>query len=181
MNKFELIRGAFNRLSIPFSEDVYYSDIAYRIADKEFDNIMYTAFGGTNISVNQIVATLNVSVDEPVVYKGRTYTPYMLPEDFLFLVDKPTNDIFFGRNRIYREGTGEFTIQYCKTNDITKISPLCNKYLEYFLASELASVLQRGSKQRELFEMAQFHLQQLKEAEIYMSVDVFDNFSVDIY
>lgn len=182
MNKFDIIRGALNKLSVPFDESNYYSNTIYAIADKEFDNIMYTAFTSTRISTNVVVASLNKSVDDPVDFNGETYYPYMLPEDFLFLVEKPVENIFFGRNRVYTTaGSTGFTIKYCKTNDISKISPTVRKYLEYYLASELAPAINRHSAQGDLFQRAMYHLNVLQEGEAYDNVDVIGGLGIRLY
>lgn len=181
MNKFDIIRGALDKLTVPIDESNFYTDIIYQKADKEFDNIMYTAFTSMNFGVNTVIADLNISVDDKVTYNNIEYTPYMLPQDFLFLLDKPTENIFFGRNRIYRAGEGIFTIRYCKTNDVTKITPTVRKYLEYYLASELAPVLNRHQAQNDLFQRALYYQELLKTSDVYNNVDIYGGLKIDLY
>ncbi len=175
VKRFSLIQGALSKLGIPFDESTYFSDTIIQIAEREFENIMSTAFTGTNLSMNVTTANLNVSVDDNVVYRGETYTPYMLPDDFLFLVDKPEDNIFLGRNRLYRVGTGEFTIKYTKINSIDKLPANCFKYLEYYLASEIAPAVNRRSVQNELFQQAMYHKDLLNKSEIKNNVDIFSS------
>lgn len=181
MEKFDIIRGALNKLSVPFDESNFYSDAIYNIANKEYDSIMFTAFAGTNISVNTAIANLNESTEDPIIYNGVTYRVYMIPDNFLYLNDKPKEDIIFARNRILRAGSGTFTINYTKTNDVTKLNPTVRKYLEYYLASELAPTINRGSLQDELFNRAMMWLERLKEAEVYNNKDVFSGLNISLY
>lgn len=181
MEKFDIIRGALNKLSVPFDESNFYSDAIYKVANKEYDSIMFTAFAGTDISLNGVVATLNESLEEPIVYNGETYNVYMIPENFLYLNEKPKEEIIFTRNRILRNGSGSFTINYTKTNDVTKLNPTVRKYLEYYLASELAPTINRGSLQDDLFNKAMMWLERLKEAEVYNNKDVFGGLNISLY
>ncbi|MGL4671188.1 hypothetical protein [Cetobacterium sp.] len=177
MNRFDLIRGALSKLSLPFDESNYFSDTIIKLAEEEFDKIMTTAFTGTNLSLNVTVATLNQSVEKQITYNDKVYTPYMLPEDFMFLVDGTTEDIFIGRNRIYRVGEGTYTIKYTRLNTIEKLNPICYKYLEYLLAAELAPAVNKRSLQKEFLEYAMYQKDLLNKSEVKSNVDVFGAFA----
>ncbi|MGL4998254.1 MAG: hypothetical protein ACRC0R_03955 [Cetobacterium sp.] len=176
-DRFSLIRGALTKLGIPFDESSYFSDTIIQLAELEFERITTSAFVGSNLSFNSTMAKLNVSVDDKITYDGIIYTPYMLPDDFLFLHEKPVENVFIGRNRIYRDGEGEFTIRYTKVNTVDKLNDSVFKYLEYYLASELAPAVNRRSLQNELLEKAMFYKDALGKNEVKNNVDLFGLFA----
>lgn len=180
MNKFNLIRGALNKLSVPFDETNYVADRTYKVAEFEYDSIIFSAFANTNINVNTAVVNLNLSLDDKIDYNGSTYNCFMLPDDMLYLIERPSADFFIGRNRIYSTESS-LTIKYSKTNDISKLSPRVYKYLEYYLASELAPSLNRGEVQAQLFQRAMYELEELKKAEYHRPIPVIDSMGFDLY
>ncbi|MGL5049451.1 MAG: hypothetical protein ACRC6E_02300, partial [Fusobacteriaceae bacterium] len=152
----------------------------YKLAEWEYDNIMYTAFADLDLDVNSTISNLNRNIEEPVTFKDVTYYVYDMPDDFLYLNEKPDGNILFGRNRIYYEQT-TLTIKYCRVGFIGDLTPRVRKYLEYVLAYELASPMNRGSAKNELHANVQMQLQSIKESQIKRNKQLIDRISFDFY
>lgn len=182
MNRDELVLGALHKLGIPYDNTNYETDIAYQTTLKEFNHCIEDALQSVGSEYVSKVEKLNRAVGSVKEHEGVNYYPYELPNGFLVLNQKPQGNFFF-TNRYFYSDQEEISINYSTVVNYQDLNFKFRKYIEYYLASEVADILNRSSLKENLRQRANLELQKINSTRKIANKDYFSGFTggVDLY
>lgn len=167
MLKQDICLGALTKLGINYDLENYESSESYKVALREFEKNIYNATQNINTELlkKEVVLTSAYGIPNKT-YKNIELKAYLIPNDFITMFEIVDYVYEFADGYIFIDVATEnpALLYYCFKNP-QEISQNYRVYFEYYLASEIAVVLNRESLQQAMFARANYEISNIKGKE----------------